>query len=498
MPFSSSEEEAGIRRRLADVSRRYSQAEIARRLGMRRGTVSRYLSQNRIPGAFLAGIAREFGVNATWLMLGEGAPWIADVRADQANMGRGMMEMVQAMARVSRLRLGALAGRQDAKDLRELNDALEAYERLRRRMAEQSRPTYAKILQDWRQALGRGEMAQARHLRAAAEQVARICPDPLLEIEHENLRGGHEYTSGNVEGALPHMRRAVLGSLPATGEMDEKTFSAAFRVVMTLEVLGRTRDAARYAEAALALAPPHAAAEWASYPLYRGFYGWVLVLLDDVVAGLPLLTQAMTLVAPGPGLDNLRVSAAYALFISGALSLAAVAGDAEASPSVVRRLLFLSPWCLEAEPVRRLLARDRRAQSDERFAQKQRLARAHLHALEGRHPQALREWEAAEREEAAASGGAGAPHFAGNVMRCQLWRLAGDITAARRALAKAEQVRHDTPPEIQLDFNWRRIHWRNAAALATGSGPRDMELRDLARGFARYARERGLVAHPAP
>lgn len=488
MPNSNSAE-TEIRVRLGEVARRYPQAEIARRLNLRRSTVSRYMRANRIPASFVADIAREFGVNTSWLMLGEGTPWIADVRADQGAMGRGLTELVQAMSRVSKLRLGALAGRQEAKALRELNDSLEAYERLREKLASQSRGTYEKVLADWDAALANHEQASSTRLRGAADQISRLCPDPQLRVRHEKLLARHEYAYGKAEDSLSHILRAFVSALPATGEMNEETFQSAIGIMMTLDRLGRSRDAERYGRVAEILAP--SASQWPSWRTFNGLYGWILIGLDNVIAGLPRITQTMSTVTAGPLRDNLKVSAAYALYISGALELSAAAADPDATFTVIRRLLLLVPWCMEVEQVRALLRRDEKMSRRDYSPPKAFIAEAHLASLDGRHAAALKTWREAERFEAEHGSMRTQPDFAGPVMRTQLLRLSGDARGARAALEEAERARKESDPSRQLDFNWRRVHWRNAALLAAP----DSELGRGARAFAQYARERGLVAY---
>ncbi|MCC6572311.1 MAG: helix-turn-helix domain-containing protein [Planctomycetes bacterium] len=488
---NSNKVEAEIRVRLAEVAQRYSQAEIARRLNLRRSTVSRYMRSNRIPAAFVADIAREFGVNTSWLVLGEGTPWIADVRSDQATMGRGLIELVQAMGRISKLRLGALAGRQDAKNLRELSETLEVYERLREKLASQSRATYDKVLADWTAAMDNHEQAAATRLRQAAEQISRLCPDAAMQIRHEKLHARHEYAWGSPEESLRHILRAFVSALPATGEMNEETFQSAISIIATLDRLGRSADAARYARVAEILAPN--AQKWPSWHSFNGLYGWVLVGLDDIGHGLPRITQAMSATPAGSLRDNLKVSAAYALYISGALELSAAAADPDASFTVIRRLLLLTPWCMDPDQVRALWRRDERMSRRDYSPPKEKIAEAHIAALEGRHAAALKTWREAERFEAQDGTLRGLPDFPGPVMRTQLLRLAGDTRGARKALEEAEEMRVASAALMQQDYNWRRIHWRNAAMLTAP----ESELGRRAREFAQYARQRGLVAYTA-
>ena len=75
-----SEIEQRIRARLRELTARHPQAEIARKAGISKANVHRYLNKNRIPASLCSAIIENLGVNANWLMTGRGqAP-----RADKA------------------------------------------------------------------------------------------------------------------------------------------------------------------------------------------------------------------------------------------------------------------------------------------------------------------------------------------------------------------------------------------------------------------------------
>ncbi len=60
-----------------------SQGEFAKRLGTHRNTLARYERGERNPDAkFLADLCREFGVNARWLLTGQGPMYIAEMGRD--------------------------------------------------------------------------------------------------------------------------------------------------------------------------------------------------------------------------------------------------------------------------------------------------------------------------------------------------------------------------------------------------------------------------------
>lgn len=483
-----------LRQRLLEVARRYPQAEIARRTGEKPYNVSRYLRRgNRIPAGFLARVATELGVNATWLLQGQGTPWLADIRGDHAGIGGNLLELVSSMAGISRLRLGALAGKEDASALRELNDALAGFERVRLKLADASRPAFRKVLDDWTHALSNRDLDRSRHFAAAAQQAERLCPDPELELLHLRLRAWHENELGRHENSLQLRQRIFLRLLAAGGAMDERAYMAAYGVVAALVNLSRIDEGIRYARAADTLAPQ--ADTYKDHASCQALYGWALVQTGDIAQGLPLLLRVLPRLRLQQVQDNGRMAVAYAQYLSGAINLDDAAVMARGAPVVLDRLLFLSPWSTDADEVQRLLKVINRKAIADRGDEHQTIAQAHLAALRGDHAAAMQTWRKAEADEQARSRDAAGLDFALLAMRTQLLRLAGKHAQAHDALNKAEGARQQAPENVTLDLNWRRIHWRNALLLATGKSASDRALADGARQFAQWAAPRGIQAH---
>lgn len=485
MPFSDAAQEEALRARLREITRRYPQAELARRLGMRRSTVNRYLQGNRIPAAFLAGIAREFGVNTAWLMLGEGVPWIADVRADQASVGKGLLELVQAMERVSRLRLGALAGKTEAAALRELSDAMQSHERISARLAEKSRDTYRKILDDWLAAVKAGDKELSNQMARAAEQVARLCPDPILRRGHESMLAAHKQLCGRNEDSLVHRKNVFAASVGESGKLDAKGVSAAVGLAVTLDALSRTREARAVLKAALSLG--HDQRDTVIYAQASAFLGWTDLELGFIARGMKRLHAAMARAAQGEGSENLRMSIAYGSYLSGSCELD---GMVVLCPlPLLGRLRGLAPWCLQQKRLE-TLARQCEPMQD-RNTPEARILGSHLAAVQGRHSRALSIWHEAEQDSRSHHGAPLGTEFTMHAMRAHLLLLAGRKPQAREALLDTEDVRRKVPAEIALDCHWLRLHWRNAAQLCKQG---ESLWRKAAR-FHQQAAKRGLQAH---
>ena len=482
MQNGNEEVEEGVRARLGEIALRYGQAEIARRTATRGSSVSRYLHGNRIPVSFVALVAREFGANPAWLLFGEGAAWLADVAAPTARVGQGLVELVQTMDRLSRLKLGALAGRSQARALRDLNDALESFERVRATLAEQSRDTYREVLDEWSQSITAGDVERMRRLSSAADQVARLCPDPNLGRRHESNRASHEALLGNVERALTYRRRVFLSSIPDSGKLDNEALSAAFGVVVALDALGRTADGQRFAEAALKLAPN--ARSLRSYGACLGTYGWILLQRGNLRKALGVIANAMALPLPPMLRENCAFAAAYGLYLSGGVSLSGAAYMVPNTPRSLTPLLFVSPWCLDAAEVRTVQRKHARLRQPADVPEA-RIVRAHLHCLQGRHDEALREWTAAEADEVARKHNPVGLDFTLRVMRTQLLRLAERRPEALRSLRQADAERAAIAPGITLDLNWQRLHWRNAHVLGVTL--------PATQRFEKFCRKRGIA-----
>ena len=491
---SNSADEA-LRKRLVEIARRYPQAEIARRTGTTPSNVSRYLRGNRIPGAFLTGLCSEFGVNPGWLLLGQGATWAADVGEEQGGTSGRLLDMVNAMTRIGRLRLGALGGKSEARSLHELNDALEVFERERRRLGDESRDVYARLLEDWGSALQRGDLDAIRHLRAAAEQVARLCPDENLELRYISYAAMHDQIQYRFEDALRGRRRLFLAQLGSSEGMDEKSFRAAFGLVATLDSMALIREGVRYAEAAFALAPQEELPTWESYASALGLWGWGLVQLGELERGVGKLTRALALDKTERGQANIRVGLGWVHYTTGAAGLAEVAAFARGHPQALRQLLMLSAWSLDALEVQGLLKQFRAVAQDGETSEDEHVAVIHLAALQGRKAAALKELDRAEAAAKDVGRHQYAVHFAVAVLRTQVHRLLGQHAQARRALTRAEKARHEVPAEVTIELNWLRTHWRNAAALAdagTAAGKRILGESDE---FVAWARRRGFQTH---
>lgn len=243
-----------LRARLKALAARFGQAEIARRTGAAPANVHRYLREGKVPAEFCAALVALFGVSPIWVLTGEGAMLRSDVRKPVAQMGGDLLELVDTMNAVSKLRLGSIAGRADARQLRELSDAMATLDRLRERLNRQTLPVINSVLGDYEAAIADLDMDSAAGIRATAANLVRLSLDEDVLSRFEQNEAGFLYMSGQIDRALDLDLRIFARRLHRGGIADEAGLADAVNLVMGQRETGRLRDARRIARAALALA----------------------------------------------------------------------------------------------------------------------------------------------------------------------------------------------------------------------------------------------------
>ena len=280
-----------IRERLRYLVRERSQSDLARKTGTLVSTVNRYLKSTKIPGEFLAAVIHGIGVNPAWLMVGEGTPYLADVGAGTSEMATDLLSMVEAMNQVARMKLGALTGKSHLKVLRELNDALAVYEQRREAINLQSRRVFRELLDDLKKALMEMNPARARELREAAAQVSRLCDDPELTVEFDNLQEFYEHIFGDQQRALELSRKVFVQSLGASEvALDKEHCALAINLVVRLHQADRCHEARRICRATLALYEDKGH-EWGRYRQLTALHGALNIELGEINEGLRQLHE---------------------------------------------------------------------------------------------------------------------------------------------------------------------------------------------------------------
>ncbi|NUQ35181.1 MAG: hypothetical protein HUU29_09605 [Planctomycetaceae bacterium] len=241
--------------RLAQLADQHTIRGLARRIDIPNQNLGRYIKKGLPAASVCRRLVERLGVNPAWLLTGEGSSMLSDVPAVASNTASGLLELVEAMNAVTRMRLGALAGKDHLKVLRELNDALGRYEGLRDKLNTYSEPIFQQIIEALTNALDRERNPdKAEPIIRAGEQVARLCEHPGLKSDFNRQRAHYEHLCGNAEKSTSLIREIVLEGFLRAADLDERGCNDADRLVVALRMQFRIREAGRVAEAALIFA----------------------------------------------------------------------------------------------------------------------------------------------------------------------------------------------------------------------------------------------------
>ena len=331
-----------LRERLKRLVAERSQSEIARKTGAQVAAVNRYVHGARMPASFCTALVDGLGVNPSWLLTGEGSPYLADVPERTARLGENLLELVEAMSAVSRMLLGSLAGKHHLKVLRELNDALLAHERLREDLNERTRPVFERILDDLQASLDALDLDRADDLRKAADQLSRLCDDEALTRDYLRMSAYHDFQRKESESFLNTQRRLFLRTLPDGALFDESSCDEARRIVVALTQMNRVPEALRICRATRALAG-RKGREWQAWARLESTYGVLLAETGRLRRAIEILQRTM------PRLSGMyrKVSEAALnrmLLWSGVLSLEDAISIGEATDAKAQHLVQFACW----------------------------------------------------------------------------------------------------------------------------------------------------------
>ncbi|MEZ5992943.1 MAG: helix-turn-helix transcriptional regulator [Planctomycetota bacterium] len=339
--------------RLATLADDRSLSDIARRTGTSVANVSRYISGTRIPGEFCSALVRGLGVNPSWLLTGEGSPFLSDVTEGTARMAGDVLELVEAMNAVTHMRLGALTGKHHLKVLRELNAALVRYEELRARLNTHSAPIFRQLVDDLGKALGKLDIERAHDLRKAASQVERLCDEPEISRRFTAQQAHCEVLDLNNDAALAYQRKLVREAVSEGRLMDEAACENFVRMALIAKDGGRLQEARRICAAAEALLDEDSA-QWQSACSLRHIHGAILTDTGDLYEGLRRMQANAPLIKGRRGLAS-RLMLMRALMMAGLLELdEAYAYGFDAEPKALHLIEF-ALWTEQPEPIRKAL-----------------------------------------------------------------------------------------------------------------------------------------------
>ncbi|MCC7509150.1 MAG: hypothetical protein IT464_07220 [Planctomycetes bacterium] len=349
-----------LRQRLNHLAQTHSQAELGRRTGFPPANVHRFMKGGKVPAEFCESLVRELGVNPAWLLAGEGTPYLADVTAGTQRMASNVLELVEAMSAVSRMRLGSLTGKHHLRVLRELSAALDDHEKLRRKLNENSLPVFEKLVVDLENVLDKRDLERGAELLKAADQVARLCDDDALMLRLNAQHAFFAYLSGDYENSAAWRRRVFIRQMAWGEPMDERRILHAQYLVMAVLAMGRVREALRICNAALALSNGVRGRNWCVM-LATG--GLMEMDLGDLQGGMSKVMRALPEAAPV--LHDLYGGyfAKMQLF-SGLGDVATCLADKPMSSSKSLQILRFAAWLEDLETlelaVKRCVSNDRK------------------------------------------------------------------------------------------------------------------------------------------
>ncbi|MCC6575691.1 MAG: hypothetical protein IT462_18065 [Planctomycetes bacterium] len=283
-----------LQKRLVFLRQRFAQAEIARKTGFSRNNVSRYMRGTRVPLDFGSALVTGLGVNPAWLLSGAGTALLADVTADTGQMAGNLLELVEAMDAVAQMRLGSLAGKEHAKMLRELNEALLRHEALRSKLNARSREIFRQLLADVRAALGRMDLRRAVELLKAAEQVSRLSDDEELMLDFKALQAHVLFMQRHDDEALKLQRQVFMRTVLRAESFNEESCAQVLRFALMLNEHTDGDDALRVARAGIALCDQNLR-KTQIFAELSFFAGNLLALRGDLHKGLAIMQRYLPL-----------------------------------------------------------------------------------------------------------------------------------------------------------------------------------------------------------
>ncbi|MCC6465260.1 MAG: hypothetical protein IT463_07980 [Planctomycetes bacterium] len=462
-----------IRERLRQLVKTRSQSDLARKTATLVSTVNRYLKSTKIPAEFCTAVISALGINPAWLMTGEGTPYLADVSAGTSAMATDLLELVEAMNQVARMKLGALTGQHHLKVLRELNDALERYEALRQVLNRRTRSVFQELLAALKKALQDMDMQRAGEVRKAAQQVSRLCDDPKLNVEFDSLQEFYEHIFGDQVRALELSRKVFVRSLAASDvTMEKEHMALAINLIVSLHRADRVREARRICRATLALYED-AGREWGRYTQLQALHAVLNIELGNLREGLRDLHDAYPLL-PEQLKRSFSGKLAESMLLAGLAPLphaGAIGEDSTAKAVALARFAGL----VEDLPALRDIVK--RYGGDEKeglgadsvwFAYATGLLQAGgLAKAEDAPAAALERALVAERGRVAVRP---TQDFAYSACLCQLARLGGDDKAARRHHDEAQQRMDSLDPQVSPQMLALALHHANALRLYAPEG----------------------------
>ena len=493
---------AVIAERMRLIATRYSQAEIARRTGITPNRVSRYFRGAKIPLDFAGALVREFGVNPSWLLAGEGTPWLADVSAVGNDDSQGMLELVQAIGSVEKMKLGALVGNKYLNILRELNESLKDYESLRARLNARTRPVLAGLIEDLKRQAAAGDGEAAEATERAARQMALLCDDDDTQVALLHVLVLSARTQGDTERSLEAQRRLFKQMLAADEPPDEQEATQAASLINELFAGGYMHEAQKMCRSFKAMI--EGTSSLADEAKRMAIMDGVLdVQLGDVRHGLSKVIEAYRSL-PRYLRTALRHHYLDTMLTTGCTTMreamstdrvfAAVRDETSRSATSNIMLLF-AIWHSDATVLGEactLYAPGALADRGRQFQPVWYFADCMRDAATDQNTDAARRFIEHPEIRAIVDSPVNPQRFRQLVAWTEIARRCGSLEALT-ALERADEALHATPKEIRQPFLWCALHYRSACALIAPQSvnPERLMFRNRAESFLAQSEAKG-------
>lgn len=478
-----------LQARLHVIAERHSMSEIARRTGTPLASVSRYFRGTRVPGDFCGALCVHFGVNPSWLITGEGSPWLSDLPERTSAMAGDLLELVESMNAVAHMRLGALAGKHHLRVLRELNEAMKRYDQLRVRLNEHARPVLTRLLEDMQTALNKTNVDRATELHTAIEQVRKFCDEPELSYRAGRVNAAFELMNHNPFEALKHQQRLFRLVLAEGRLSNAQEIEETIRLAALLSESGREEDAVNLCEAGMILAGKQGRA-FDSYAFLAFLAGQLMVNNLRLYEGIELMQRWLPKVKSPARAGAGRHVLAMALLYAGLVQPEETFDIGGRSEVKALNLLYFALYREDADYLQRAVKYFKGVAGERKDLQPMRYvcdyAELLLDALAGRKKGLTARFREIRdsREDDSRAGTAQDL----TVFETQLLRVLKRKPAAKKALDKAEAALANPAKPIRALLLTRATHHRNALELHDGA------MRQRAEDFFRAHAQAGYRA----
>lgn len=483
---NSQYQDDAFRQRLQTVAAQHSQAAIAGRTGIPLSNVNRYVRHGKVPTDFTIALVREFKLNPTWLMLGEGAPYLSDVAQSSIAMGEDILALVKAMSAVAEMRLGALAGKSHGKVLRDLNDALRRYETLRRKLNEHTAPLYNELISRLRDAMKKHNIELSLELRDAITQIQRLSDSPELDQRFDYANANLEYMLDNVDGALAIQRRAVRRLL-AEGEIrDPLQLVQIGNLTVGLTSMGHMEEAERMADSAIKLAHPDIAGDryLQSLKMRLAAIQFELGRTEEAMSLALRTWREMALSNPG-ALNESALHYYFIFVLTGAASVDAAMRVEYCGNGMEAFLIKYACW--REDPA--LVARVRRFLYEGDKVLEPRTTSNSIHLLQLETTLTARSYDPEQVDRAYGNMKRRIQaEVAILVIKAQLERLCGHLDKARELVDQTEVMLRQVPRDVRVRVFNMAIHSRNVLELLPRDS-RSTETREVRARAVRFFHE---------